>query len=183
MRIAIWWTVLLLALAGCGASGGGASGDGDAPAAETPRIRAGIGIDGVGFVGDPGSSVRAQAYDRVESTALPGAVRYLFDDADGAPSRGVEVCDPPLDAVRAVRLYATTENAAFETLDGVGLSRSEAEVIAILGIPFADGRDAANGWWILRYEGPYPGSGLALVFDDSDRSRMSFLEAYGPLCP
>ena len=174
-----WLLILILVLlTGCGATT-----DGDpAPTDPTPIVRAGIGVDGVAFVGDPGSAVRALPYDDVVPLTAVDAATYVFFDADGAPSRGVRVCDRT-DRVQAVLLYDRPENADFETLEGVTLALSQAQVEAVLGVPFADGVNAAEGWFRMSYEGPYVNSGISFVYDEVDRSTMLFLEVFGSSCP
>ena len=151
------------------------------PAGPTPRIRAGLGIDGVAYVGDP-KEVLPGGIDDVEVDSAASSVTYVYFDEAGDPSREVVICTAT-DRVRAARLWDTPENQAHATLQGIGLSSRQSEVEATLGVPFGDGLDSATGWYLLQYEGPFANTWIVFAYPDGNRSRMVRIEVFGPACP
>jgi len=151
------------------------------PTATTPRVRAGLGIDDVGYVGDP-KDVLPGGIDDVEVDSAAGSVTYVYEDEAGDPSREVVICTAT-DRVRAARLWNTPENQAHATLQGIGLSSRQSEVEATLGVPFGDGFDSATGWYVLQYEGPFANTWIVFAYPDGDRSGMTRIEVSGPACP
>jgi len=149
--------------------------------ASTPLIRAGLGIDGVAYVGDPKDGLPG-GIDDVEVDSAAGSVTYVYEDEEGDPSREVVLCTAT-DRVRAARLWNTPENQAHATLQGIGLSSRQSDVESALGVPFGDGLDSATGWYVLQYEGPFENTWIVFAYAEADRSRMVRIEVFGPGCP
>jgi len=173
--------VAVAALTACSLAPGVDESDPDAPTGPTPRIRAGLGIDGVAYVGDP-KDVLPGGIDDVEVDSAAGSVTYVYDDEAGDPSREVVICTAT-DRVRAARLWNTPENQAHATLQGIGLSSRQSEVESALGVPFGDGFDSATGRYVLQYQGPFADTWIVFAYAEADRSRMVRIEVFGPGCP
>jgi len=178
---AIWLAAIVLATTALTACSSAPSGDEPDPTDAPPQIRAGLGIDGVAYVGDPKDGLPG-GIDDVEVDSAARSVTYVYDDEAGDPSREVELCTTT-ERVRAARVWNTPKNQAHATPEGIGLSTRQAEVEATLGIPAGDGIDASRGWYVLQYEGPFPNTWLVFAYPESNRSRMVQIQVFGPLCP